>query len=250
MTLFYLAPWYGAEAAEAYLQRNAEGRYDLAGRQQTLGDVLQALAEFETFELITVGLPPSPIRRDYRDITAERLIDRLTEGLIVATEYLPATQGPRQLKKVVVYANVVGSGAGGGARPQRAANLSPADQSALISSALKGEQGIEIARQGMANLAQQDTPETALMLSEALESTDATIRREAILALATMRSEQALQILGQVLYGHEDAEERLLAAQQLQRHASPAAKTLLAAATEDSDPRVKALAEAAAKDQP
>jgi hypothetical protein len=232
-----------AIAAAAHLQRNEQGRYDLEARQQPLEAVLRALAELEDFELIAKDLPPKPVTRGYRDITADRLIDRLTAGLIVATQY-HGKGSSRRLEKVVVYANT-----GGGAPSvsvSRVGNATASDEVDRISAALRGDYGLEQARRGMEQLAQANTPESALLLAEALESDKVEIRREAMANLAKMKDETAVQVLGQVLFGHEDPEERLLAAELLQRSANPEAKALLAAASDDSDPRIQSLAAAAA----
>jgi hypothetical protein len=228
----------------AYLERNDQGQYDLAGRRQSLETVLRALAEMEGFELVAPGLPASLIERDYRGITAEQLLDRLTESLIVATEYVSGGQAPRRLKKVVVYANK-GPGEFQAAQPTRQPGRGMSNDA--------GQPAVTPNRaQGMTTSAQQDsedTPESALALAEALESTNDALRREAILALGKMRNEQAVQLLGQVLLGSPNVEDRYLAAGQLQRHPDPDAQTLLSAATEDSDPRIQALAAAAAETQ-
>ena len=239
-------PVAGQQASStAHLTRVAEGRYDLEGRQQSLIEVLEALAEQEGFELIAPGLPPNPIRRDYNDITAERLLERLTEGLIVATEY--ARGGPpKRLKKVVVYPNTGAPELAAPARPRPAGTAGGSPElSAELSATLKGVNGIDQARRGMEQLAKQDSPESARALAEALDSEQPELRRAAISHLAGMRNDQAVQLLAQVLFSHEDADERLLAAEKLMNHASPEARALLSAATEDDDPRVKALAEAA-----
>lgn len=229
-----------AAVAAAHLSRDDQGRYDLEGRQQSLSTVLAALAELEGFELIAPGLPHEPIQRDYRDIGAEGLIERLTEGMIVATEYASG-KPPRRLKKVVVYPNTGAPELPARAQPRRPPGASDADE-AQVRSVLIGDQGVSSARQGIAQLAQNDTPESARLLATALESEQAEIRRAAIVGLAGMKNEQAVELLAQVLFSHEDAEERLLAAQHLKRHPNPNALALLSAAAEDADPRIKALA--------
>jgi HEAT repeat protein len=87
-----------------------------------------------------------------------------------------------------------------------------------------------------------DGPQAVGELARGLGDTDRSIRMAVVNGLAESSSEEAMLGLGQVLFGDEDHEVRLLAVDHLARDPGEAAHAFLQAAADDPDQEVRATA--------